>query len=299
MNYNGFNQQVKESSFLELQSFIIEKQEKNEPFFIGRLSGNETNFCGSLLANSNLSSGLQQNMLFGAGIAFKSNEDVSNYVNLYNTSVIHSNLLGVWDGGMYYQAKSYYDYLDKNHPNIKKICAHAIEPFYYIDHPQYKFNTIFKNKKVLIITSHKETTINQLTSKNYEKVFPTSLFDETTEFHVYKPPQQNAGNHDNNSWIIHYEKMKSDLKELKKEFNFDIALVSCGGFGMPISDYIYTELKSSSMYIGGALQLFFGIIGRRWSGSQDITKHVNSYWTSVLDSDKPKNINLCEGGCYW
>jgi hypothetical protein len=200
---------------------------------------------------------------------------------------------------MHYQAKSYYDYLDKNHHKIKKICAQAIEPFYYIDHPEYKFNTIFKNKKVLIITSHKETTINQLTTKNYQKVFPKSLFDETTEFHVYKPPQQNAGNHDNNSWTFHYEKMKDDIKALKKEFNFDIALVSCGGFGMPISDYIYTELQSSSMYIGGALQLFFGIMGKRWIGSPNITKHVNAYWTSVLDSDKPKNTELCEGGCYW
>ena len=299
MSQQEFSQKEKEDSFLLLQSFIIEKQAKNEPFLIGRLSGNETNFCGSFLNKLSLPNGLQQNMLYGAGIAFQSHEDVVKYVECYNNATIHSNLLGVWDGGMYYQAKTYYDYLDKTHPNIKKICAHAIEPFYYMDHPEYKFNTIFKNKKVLIITSHKETTINQLTTKNYEKVFSESLFDETTEFHVYKPPQQNAGNHDNNSWYFHYEKMKNELREVKKEFEFDIALVSCGGFGMPISDFIYTELKTSSIYVGGALQLFFGITGRRWAGSQNITKRINSYWTSVLDSDKPKNTELCEGGCYW
>jgi len=77
-------------------------------------------------------------------------------------------------------------------------------------------------------------------------------------------------------------------------------LVSCGGFGMIISDFIYSELNSSVMYIGGALQLFFGIIGNRWINHPTISKLMNDdTWINVLDSDKPKHIHLCEGGCYW
>jgi len=43
-----------------------------------------------------------------------------------------------------------------------EICAHALEPYYFMDDDQYQFYNIFNNKKVLIITSHCETTKNQL-----------------------------------------------------------------------------------------------------------------------------------------
>ena len=295
----SFTTKQKEDSFLLLQSTIVEKQQKNEPFFIGRLSGNETNLCGMILNNLNISNGLFQNMLFVAGIQFKSNEDILTYVKYYNNATSHSDLLGVWDCGMYLQAKLYYNFINKTYPSVKRICAHSLEPYYYISHPEYNFDSILKNKKILIITSHKETINQQISSENIKRIFNKHIFHESSIFYIYKPPQQNGGSHDTNSWTFHFEKMKKDITEIKKEFDFDIALVSCGGFGMIISDYIYTDLKSSVMYIGGALQLFFGIIGNRWISSPDINKLINNYWTKVLDCDKPSNTSLCENGCYW
>ena len=44
-----FTDEQKQQSFIYLQNYILEKTEKNEPFFIGRLSGNEPNFCGRVL----------------------------------------------------------------------------------------------------------------------------------------------------------------------------------------------------------------------------------------------------------
>ena len=202
---------------------------------------------------------------------------------------------------MYSQAKVCYDFLDKHNPKQKRICAHALEPFYFVDHPEYKFNKVFKNKKVLIITSHKATTLQQL--KNHSNIFSKHIFDESSEFHVYKPVQQNAGNHDNNSWMFHFEKMKGDLCELNKTFDFDIALVSCGGFGMILSDYIFSQLGKSVMYVGGGLQLYFGIKGNRWLTHPNVLKLINDNWTSVLDDDIPpsllSNPRLCENSCYW
>jgi len=68
---------------------------------------------------------------------------------------------------------------------------------------------------------------------------------------------------------------------------------------MIISNYIYDELNVSVMYIGGALQLFFGIKGSRWNSNETVLKNINENWSSVLECDIPKNPNLCEGGCYW
>jgi len=173
-----------------------------------------------------------------------------------------------------------------------------LEPFYYMNENDYRFNEIFKNKKVLIISSHKNTIIKQLEKIN--TIFKKNIFDVSTTFYVYKPPQQNAGNHDSNNWEYHFNQIKQDIKNIKThEFDFDIALVSCGGFGMITCDYIYSELWSSVIYIGGALQLLFGIKGERWLNHPIISNLFNDSWTNVLDIDKPKNPNLCEGGCYW
>jgi hypothetical protein len=296
----SYNQKL--SSFTTLQNFILDKESRDEPFFIGRMSGNE-NVLAGLYLNENLEriseDFLINNMLYGAGIKFNSNNDIVNYCKLYNNSILNSNLLGVWDGGMYNQAETQYIHLNKDGELDKKsICAHSLEPFYYMNEDEYRFNDIFKNKKILIISSHKETIISQLEKSHL--IFKKNIFDDSAKFYVYKPPQQNAGSNDSNSWEHHFDQMKLDLKNIKEnEFNFDIALVSCGGFGMITSNFIYSELKSSAIYIGGALQLFFGIKGNRWISDPVISTFMNEHWTNVMDADKPQNVFLCENSSYW
>lgn len=296
-----FTEKQKVESFLYLQNYILEQNKKDQPFFIGRLSGNEPNLCGKVLTKTNIDNRLLHEMLTTAGIQMKSTDDIKHYVKLYTVSCKNSDILAIWSGGMYSQAKPYYDFLDKIKSDQLRICAQSLEPFYFVDHQEYKFNNIFKNKKVLIITSHKETTKKQL--EKHSTIFNKPIFDETTDFHIYKPVQQNGGSHDINSWTYHFDKMKNDLFELNKTFNFDIALVSCGGFGMILSDYIYSELNKSTMYVGGALQLYFGIIGNRWKTNPNVSKLFNEKWCNVLDQDKPSTLSsnpmLCENSCYW
>lgn len=271
-------------------SFLLMQQHMKGRFFIGRLSGNETRLTGLVLNNKPIENKLIQNMLYVAGIQFKTKEDMKTYIKLYNTSCKNTTLLGVWDGSMYNQAIDYYNFINKAY-SIKQICAHAVEPYYYMN-DSYIFPSLFINKKVLIITSHYETTNKQI--KKQMIPFTKPIFHETTEYYIYKPPQQNGGSHDNESWIVHYEKMKEDIVKIKTEFNFNIALVSCGGFGMIISDYIFS-LGSNVMYVGGALQLFFGIMGSRWENSIK----TNEMWTRPCILDIPKNPELCENKCYW
>jgi hypothetical protein len=265
---------------------LVQTEIKKEKFFIGRLSGNETRLCGLFINNKNITKDLYKNMLYGAGIQFKTVDDLTQYVKMYNTSVKNTTLLGVWDGDMYKQAKEYYDYL--NNIKLNKICAHGLEPYYFMDEPTYK---CIPHKRILIITSHKETTLSQL--PNLNKIYNKPIFDNA-EFYIYKPAQQNAGSHDTNSWQFHYNIMKQELADIKKTINFDIALVSAGGFGMFLCNYIYTELNTSTIYVGGALQLFFGIMGNRWANI-----NMNSFWVKTLMVDKPLNTQLCEESCYW
>lgn len=305
MNFSNisqnFTEKEKNDSFIYLQNFMLDKDSKREKFFIGRLSGNEPSLCGKILSKKNIPDYLFQEMLGTAGIQFLKIDDLKSYVNHYTESCINSSLLSVWSGVMYEQAKNFYNFLDKIAPNQKRICAQALEPFYFMKEDIYKMDEYFKNKKVLIISSHKKTIESQLSI--HSELFDKSIFHETTEFYIYKPPQQNGGNHDNNSWIYHYEIIKKELSKICDEFDFDIALVSCGGFGMITSNFIYKELNKNVMYIGGGLQLYFGIKGNRWLHHPIISKMMNDKWCSVNEEDKPKSLSknprLCENSCYW
>ena len=62
-------------------------------------------------------------------------------------------------------------------------------------------------------------------------------------------------------------------------------------------------MNKSVIYVGGSLQLFFGIMGNRWRNNPNILQLKNDNWINVLDSDIPKKIkqnkHLCENQCYW
>ena len=86
--FQPFTHEQKLKSFLLIQDFILEKQQKNEPFFIGRLSGNESSLCGKILSNQSIQhqDTLINNMLFGAGIQFK---HIDNYKQYVSRSTLH------------------------------------------------------------------------------------------------------------------------------------------------------------------------------------------------------------------
>ena len=122
------------NSFIALQNFIIEKQNKNETFYIGRLSGNETLFTANIFNNSSVDF-LLSNMLNDAGINFVDNNSMSEYANLYHKSVLNCDILGIWDGGMHPQAKPYYNFILKNNINLhsKLICARSLETLLFYE----------------------------------------------------------------------------------------------------------------------------------------------------------------------
>ena len=77
------NYSVKEQmkGFENLQDFIETKIQRKEKFFIGRLSGTETKFCGGALCGKNINPMLQT-MAQNAGIFISSKERLSCVVGL-------------------------------------------------------------------------------------------------------------------------------------------------------------------------------------------------------------------------
>lgn len=61
-------------------------------------------------------------------------------------------------------------------------------------------------------------------------------------------------------WFETLARMEDDISRL----DFDVALLSCGSYALPLGDFISRKLRRKAIYVGGILQLYFGIMGRRY-----------------------------------
>jgi len=296
MNYKvNYSEADKISGFLELQKVIEEKHEKHENFFIGRLSGNETRLIGLLLAGKDYKHMIDivKNC---SGIHITNLQSLKHYFDAYLKSVHNSTILGVWDKLMYKQCEDFYYHLETK---MKKKCipAESLELFRYLKLDEYKFPELVENKRILVITSHKVTTEGQIKNLNY--IFKDKIIFKNNSFIIVKPPVTLAGNHNNIDWEVHFKKFTEEL--LKYKDKFDVAFVSCGGYGMITCDFIFNTMNRSCIYNGGVQQLYFGIHGNRWNKNTIIQTYSkdNPYWVHVDKNETPSNYHRLEQGCYW
>ena len=126
-----------------------------------------------------------------------------------------------------------------------------------------------------------------------------NVFLENQDFLFYKTFVTLDNNNIHGDWTNTFDIMWNDVKKL----DFDIALVSCGGYGTLFCDKIKTEMHKSAIYIGGALQLYFGVLGSRWSHRLPVYKKVldenPQKYVRPMASETIKNSDNFENSCYW
>jgi hypothetical protein len=76
------------------------------------------------------------------------------------------------------------------------------------------------------------------------------------------------------------------------------ALIGCGGLGMPIAKAL-KERGVIAIVLGGAIQVLFGIKGKRWKTHEVISTFWNDAWVWPSEAETPMNAQSIEGGCYW
>jgi hypothetical protein len=54
-----------------------------------------------------------------------------------------------------------------------------------------------------------------------------------------------------------------------------------------------------AIVLGGAIQVLFGIKGRRWKTHEVISKFWNDDWIYPKPEETPQGARDIEGGCYW
>jgi hypothetical protein len=98
-----------------------------------------------------------------------------------------------------------------------------------------------------------------------------------------------------------YQETLDDLAErvlAHKDVNY--WMIGAGCYGLPLAS-ILKDNNKNSMYVGGLIQVLFGILGGRWRQRKEITKDINFHWLGTsqhIPIDQIPNYMKIEDGCY-
>ncbi len=73
------------------------------------------------------------------------------------------------------------------------------------------------------------------------------------------------------NWSETLDALKSEISG----YDFDVALLSCGSYASPLGVHIAETMGRKAVYVGGVLQLLFGVIGRRYRNPYFL-QHLNA-----------------------
>lgn len=79
---------------------------------------------------------------------------------------------------------------------------------------------------------------------------------------------------------------------------FDVALLGCGAYGMPLAGML-KKAGRSVIYMGGVTQMLFGIKGGRWDADPAASRLYNEYWVRPEAGSVPQKAKDVENSCYW
>lgn len=144
-------------------------------------------------------------------------------------------------------------------------------------------------RRVLIVHPYAKT-IRMQYEKNIEFHRGQGPLPRFGELILYRPVNSIGGKCSRFAkWKDALDSMIADIEKI----DFDVALLGCGVYGVPLSAHI-KRMGRQAVYTGGATQTIFGIKGRRW----DNLGIYNEHWIRPLPDDIPENMEKIEGGTF-
>lgn len=270
----------------KIKNYIL----SNAPFLVSRYGGTEMNMLCAYFNKVVLHREKQYqdavHLLCELSGFFPDNGEQAERFVQYMLSISKSiDLLGVWNLFMedffceHYAVNAEFTKLR----NIEPYYAENVEPW----------SRALEGKKILVIHPFAESI--QMQYKKREEIWKDRFILPEFDLQTIKAVQTVADQKDDrfHTWFDALEYM---IEECKRK-DFDIALIGCGAYGMPLA----AEIKSmgkGAIHLGGALQILFGIKGARWDHHPIISRFYNDAWIRPMEG-VPKGGDRVEGGCYW
>lgn len=277
-----------------------------QPALVGRLGGTESRFLGEYLKVTKLKylSRIQfrikhnwikrsKEINTNAGFYFEDGSQVEKFYKLYDEALLNTDVLGAWGTAFAWIESGYLTNVNSLIPvPMTAPWVDAYKPTF----SSIPWSNSLHGKKVLVISPFAESIEKQ--HKIIKKVFPDVYYPEFTLTTIKAPQTIGFNSNSKPDW---FENL-NNMKKLMSGENFDVALVAAGAYSYPLAHYA-KQLGRIGIHAGGGLQLFFGILGRRWETNWGkgnyLEKYFNEFWTRPSENETPANANKVENGCYW
>ena len=219
-----------------------------------------------------------------AGVFPVTDAGLFDFAAVYGHSLESVDLLGFWQTD--YQAAL----VSALNPRPQLCSLSALEPFRQAD----PWSSALVGRSVLVVHPFARSIEAQY-RKHSSNLFADQRVLPVFGLQVLKPPCTHAPQTEGfTSWRNALESLQARVLNL----SFDVALIGCGAYGLPLAAAI-KRAGRQAIHLGGALQLLFGIRGRRWDHEAAILSMLNRRWVRPDADETPDNANLIEGGCYW
>ena len=173
----------------------------------------------------------------------------------------------------------------------------ALEPYYVPE--VFQWTSALEGRRVAVVSSFAETACEQA-SRSYAVWSGRAVLPKATYLPVQTrySPRLAQGRAEWPDTMKSWETAVTDVVARVMEQNADIILIGCGGLGMIIGHELRIRGKVC-IVMGGAIQVLFGIKGRRWQNHSIISTFWNDAWVWPRLEDTPGGADEVEGGCYW
>lgn len=258
----------------------------DRPVLIGRLGGLE----GATLAHylrhrpgRPYPEWLRQVMDYSAGFFSNDDQGLDAYARLTAEALGDTDLLGVWWAPG--EARCLRQCLSES---ALMVPLPNLQPFRHAD----PWSSLLAGRKVVVVHPFEASIRQNYARRKWLFEDPSVLPDFQLEVvrAVQGVTRLETGFSD---WFEALESMKARLREL----DFDIALVGCGAYGLPLAAWLKQQGRQA-IHLGGATQLLFGIRGRRWDERLPPGLCLD-HWTRPLAEETPPDFMGMENGCYW
>ena len=221
-------------------------------------------------------------------------ENLQRFGELMMGDMKELNLLGCW-----VKSEAWFT---KDLSHVHKVHLRLLEPFWSTN----PWTRCLKGKRITVVHPFADDIISQYNKHRTQLFANPNTLPEFASLRVIKAVQSLGG--EKNGFQDWFEALDWMKKEIDKE-DYDVCLIGCGAYGFPLAAYVKRQGKKA-IHLGGALQLLFGIKGKRWENPTYGVKEwgipygsysslMNEFWIRPSENGRPQNASKVEGGCYW
>lgn len=266
------------------------------PFALGRLGSVEAQLIGLIENNSQVSLRNRKLAWVNAGIAYPTTSQLKDFSRQYCSSLMQLELIARWPESIIPNQE--YLWRKYSMPNAEAVPLRILDPVQSCSSGvsvSEIWTQELAGKNVLVISPFANTIAAQYAK--HDDLHQLPILPKFT-LETLVPPVTNGATFWKGSYSNNLDQFRLEIQRQQSKFKAHIALVSAGAYGLPIME----ELKTygiTSIYMGGSLQILFGIMGNRWREIDSILTMVTPSWVMTPKENRPFGYRLIENGSYW